>query len=135
SNDPLLLELRRLRTEKTLKLSFDNLKVVDGITVTYQNINSLTSKFKLILSDQWYCRSDILIFAETLSKPTDKFEITDFVEIFRSNAHCSSRGVICFVRKGINVLYLDHILKIQENQNKTEYHVELFGIKIQNYYI
>lgn len=119
-----------------MKLSFDNLTVNNGTTVIYQNLNSLSSKLRLIVCDQWYLRGDILIFTETLSKSTDEYQIPNFVEIFRSDVQCSSRGVICFARKGIDVSYLDHSLEIGEkNINQCEYHVELFSIKIRNCFI
>jgi hypothetical protein len=98
-------ELTRLKTEKRLKLSFDNLNEDNTcIKIIYQNLGTLKSKIADIVSDEWYSKGDIIIFAETLTKPNDVVELKGFDVQFRSDiTKGKSRGFVCFSRKMFRV--------------------------------
>lgn len=66
-----LAELARLRANKILKLSYDNLETVVGTKVCYMNIGTLRQNFTHIIADKWYLRTGILIFSESLTSESD----------------------------------------------------------------
>ena len=135
-DDPIVMELNRLRLERNLKLTFNNLKDVNKPIIIYQNINSLSSKFKHILKDKWYQRGqNILIFSETLTKSCDKFQIPHHKKVFRSDIKDCSRGIICFASDELYITNIEHILDINKSNDKTKSHVELFSFKIDNFCI
>lgn len=128
------MELEKLRSEKKLILSFDNLKSHSGTIIIYQNLCSIVKKLKYILKDEWHQRGHILIFSETLTKPDDEILIENYTQIFRSDATKYSRGIIAFARDHICINNVKHLLDTCKN-NTTTGHVELFSFEVQNFYI
>lgn len=71
TKDSVNIEIDRLRNQRKLNLSFNNLFETEGKTIIFLNIRSLNKHGDKIVHDEWYRRGDILIFAETRLKNND----------------------------------------------------------------
>lgn len=76
------LEIKQLKKEKCLKLSYS--KVIEGnrIKIIYQNVRSLRKNVINISCDKWYKQTDLLVFAESQTIITDNLTIEGFKIIF-----------------------------------------------------
>lgn len=117
-------ELLFMKSEKKLKLSFNNLKEKKGLLIIYQNINSLKTNAKFTLSDEWYNRGDILLFSETLTKKTDNLNRENYKIVFGSVSTNNSRGLICYAKSNVDINCVSSIIDYNEKG-----HVEIFMLK------
>ncbi|EDS27530.1 conserved hypothetical protein [Culex quinquefasciatus] len=131
-------EIQRMRSERLLPLVYDNLMNVDGLVIAYLNVQSLKTSLKHILSDQWYLRCDVLVFAETCTSAGDQIVIPNFILMYRSDevsrpAYIKkniAKGVMCFVKHGVGGQILNKKIIFSENKGAYEGHIDLFQLII-----
>uniref|UniRef100_A0A8D9E244 ATP-dependent DNA helicase n=1 Tax=Cacopsylla melanoneura TaxID=428564 RepID=A0A8D9E244_9HEMI len=127
-NNPLAVELKRLKGEKQLTLCFStNLKSNESCTIIYQNTRSLMKHFEHIKADNWYKQGDIIVFSETRTIPSDELVLPGYKVFHRSDGEFhvrSARGIMCFARDQLSpeILY-----SVQHNENK--HHVDLIVLQ------
>lgn len=129
--NPLELEMIRLKQEKCLKLSYT--KVIKGnrIKIIYQNVRSLIKNLINITTDKWYKQADLLVFSETQTISTDILNMEGFNLIFRTDNYEKrlQKGIICYLRKELNAIIIHHIQK-DEIINEKIRHIDLILISL-----
>lgn len=110
-------EMHRLRKERQLPLSFNNLTNAGGIVIAYLNVQSLHTSLHHIIRDKWYSRCDILILAETWTHPDETIgNISDLNLIYRSDQRFDSKhvnsfkgnGIMCFAKPTVVVMIVEY---------------------------
>ena len=137
STDLVLQQLDVLRSEKKLKLCFNNLLNTSGIIVTYLNARSLRKNLKSIISDHWYSRCHVLVFSESHTIPEDIVDIPGFQIFYRSDSLYKvrkQRGVIAFVRHDVNEGLLMNRPNTEVYEDQTS-HVDIFSFNLNNTFV
>lgn len=111
-DDQTISELKRLRTQRQLKLCFNNFETKSGRVFGYHNVVSFPKYHQHIENDNWYRHCDILILAET--QTTTKYNVTlqEFNLIFRSDNFDKpqKRGILIFGKSNIKFNKINHII-------------------------
>lgn len=76
--DKLMNAIDELKTEKKLKLSFNDLENETGSIIAYHNIESYDDYQNHIKNDAWYSKCDILIFSHTQTISEDAFNLWNY---------------------------------------------------------
>ncbi|KAK3913038.1 ATP-dependent DNA helicase PIF4 [Frankliniella fusca] len=93
-NDPALKEMTRMRDEAQLQFSLifpEDVKNQNNMIVLLHNVRSLNLHFQNISCDPTFIASDIIMLAETWSKPEDKYDINNFTIISRTDCKSPKR--------------------------------------------
>ncbi|KAK3914522.1 Ferrochelatase, partial [Frankliniella fusca] len=114
-NDPSLREMTRMRNEAQLQFSLifpEDVKNKDNTVVLFHNVRSLNLHFENISCDPTFIASDIIMLAETWSKPEDKYDINNFNIISRTDCKSPKRkafGTLVYVKNyllpHVNILF------------------------------
>ncbi|KAK3918383.1 ATP-dependent DNA helicase, partial [Frankliniella fusca] len=114
-NDPSLREMTRMRNEAQLQFSLifpEDVKNKDNTVVLFHNVRSLNLHFENISCDPTFIASDIIMLAETWSKPEDKYDINNFTIISRTDCKSPKRkafGTLVYVKNyllpHVNILF------------------------------
>ncbi|XP_055845331.1 uncharacterized protein LOC129911529 [Episyrphus balteatus] len=102
----ILDELRRLRNDCKMNLSFKNFEKKTGLIVAYQNARSLKKNINCVIADHWYSNCDVLVFSETQTLYSDSLNIPGFKLIYRSDQDYKKRkprGLMCFVKETLSI--------------------------------
>lgn len=121
-------QLNRLRTEKKLKLVFENFETKKGKVFVYLNARSLRQNWEHINVDKWYQNADCLNISESNLCSSDNINLSNFKLSYRSDGPSRklARGVCVFTKKNENEVEV--IKKITETINNE--HVDLVVYKI-----
>ena len=129
-----IAEMHRLRREREMKLSYDNLCNRKD-KIIYQNVGSLNQTFGCIMADEWDSQADILVFSETLTKPDQIIRLHNFKTVYRTDMSKESRGILCLVRNGYSVSeiqqhhFYDNHYKLELLYFKTDTQIIITGYK------
>lgn len=129
-------KMNRMRNDASLKIFCTEIGEADDVKIVYQNINSLKNKLKFIAVDKWYHQADLIVFAETNSKPEEKLALLNYSICFRSDQHADSRshsaGIIVYAKdKDSLIIKMNKCVKRTKYVgNKYCYHVELFSLNV-----
>ncbi|KAK3908920.1 ATP-dependent DNA helicase, partial [Frankliniella fusca] len=114
-NDPSLREMTRMRNEAQLQFSLifpEDVKNKDNTVVLFHNVRSLNLHFENISCDPTFIASDVIMLAETWSKPEDKYDINNFTIISRTDCKSPKRkafGTLVYVKNyllpHVNILF------------------------------
>ncbi|KAK3933221.1 ATP-dependent DNA helicase PIF4 [Frankliniella fusca] len=118
-NDPSLREMTRMRNEAQLQFSLifpEDVKNKDNMVVLFHNVRSLNLHFENISCYPTFIASDIIMLAETWSKPEDKYDINNFTIIFRTDCKSPKRkafGTLVYVKNYL----LPHVKILFQNES------------------
>lgn len=124
-------EMNRMRNDP-LKIFCTEIGQADDIKIIYQNINSIKNKLIFIAVDKWYHQADLIIFAETYSKPVEKLTLSNYNICFRSGQNADSRshsaGIIVYAKDKESMIVKTSkcVKRSKYFGNQYCYHVELF---------
>ena len=133
-SDPILVELARLKSDKMLTLSYNNLNEFTEKSIVFLNIRSLNKHLNKIIKDKWYSRHEILIFAETRTISTDLLVIPNYNVIFRSDNFTErrSRGIVIFAKIDSNVKVIKHLVEYEKCNDVYKSHIDLVSLEFDN---
>jgi len=118
-NDPSLREMTRMRAEAMLEFSLifpEDVKNNDNIIVVFHNVRSLNLHFQNVASDRTFINSDIIMLAETWSKPEDIYDINNFSIVYRTDCKSAKRkafGTVIYVKNYL----LPHVKILFQNES------------------
>ncbi|KAK3916527.1 Retrovirus-related Pol polyprotein from type-1 retrotransposable element R2 [Frankliniella fusca] len=118
-NDPSLREMTRMRNEAQLQFSLifpEDVKNKDNMVVLFHNVRSLNLHFENISCDPTFIASDIIMLAETWSKPEDKYDLNNFTIIFRTDCKSPKRKAFGYLVYVKNYL-LPHVKILFQNES------------------
>ncbi|KAK3908161.1 ATP-dependent DNA helicase pfh1, partial [Frankliniella fusca] len=118
-NDPSLREMTRMRDEAQLQFSLifpEDVKNQDNIIVLFHNLRSLNLHFQNISCDPTFIASDIIMLAETWSKPEDEYDINNFTIISRTDCRSPKRKAFGTLIYAKNYL-LPHVKILFQNES------------------
>ncbi|XP_031629676.1 uncharacterized protein LOC116344956 [Contarinia nasturtii] len=133
-NDPTVVEMKRLKSERPLSLNFNTLDAKTGLVVAYHNVVSFPKYHQHIANDQWYSKCDVLILSETHT--TSKFQphLPNFELKFRSDDFDTpqKRGIFVFAKPDINIQNIFHKIEESDSKASAKFHSDIIVLKIND---